>query len=214
MESRGDVENRSQASDHNDPDEWILSREKFVPRAFRGAIGIISALLVALAVGWRQHPPRTPPARARSLDRTRSPRNGPRRRSSASSTSSAASMGSSRCASTARSPGPPASTARRCRRRTASRTSARASPISIARAKQAGFLPCNCYWGVGENLAWGPGSRGNARNIVGAWMGSPQHRAAILDRKFRDVGVGFRRGSPYRRHSAAGTYTLDFGYKR
>jgi uncharacterized protein YkwD len=39
----------------------------------------------------------------------------------------------------------------------------------------------------GENLAWGPAS---ATWIVNAWFASPEHRANLLRRGFRRVGVG------------------------
>ena len=44
-------------------------------------------------------------------------------------------------------------------------------------------------------------------------MHSPTHRANILG-PYEHVGVGVRWGSPQHRKASAGTYTLDFGYKR
>lgn len=44
-------------------------------------------------------------------------------------------------------------------------------------------------------------------------MGSSSHRANILG-SYEHVGAGVRWGSPNSRGSQAGTYTLDFGYKR
>jgi uncharacterized protein YkwD len=75
------------------------------------------------------------------------------------------------------------------------------------------YLPCNCSWGAGENIAWGKRRKGTPRGIFKAWMNSPPHRAAILEGSFRDVGVGVRWGSPFQRHGARATYTMDFGYK-
>lgn len=75
------------------------------------------------------------------------------------------------------------------------------------------YLPCSCSWGVAENIAWGPGSKGSPRRIVKAWMGSPMHRSNILG-SYEHAGAGVRWGSPNHRGSKAGTYTLDFGYKR
>ena len=47
-----------------------------------------------------------------------------------------------------------------------------------------------CY-SVGENLAWAdPGS--TPRQIVQAWLDSPDHRANLLDSRFRDTGVANR----------------------
>lgn len=76
------------------------------------------------------------------------------------------------------------------------------------------YLPCNCSWGAGENIAWGKRRKGSPRGIFKAWMNSPPHRDAILEGSYRHVGVGVRWGSPYQRHGSRATYTMDFGYKR
>jgi uncharacterized protein YkwD len=68
-------------------------------------------------------------------------------------------------------------------------------------------------WALGENLAWGTGSFGTPRGAVDAWMNSPGHRANLLRRTYRDVGIGIVLGVPV--SDAAGTtYTVDFGVKR
>jgi uncharacterized protein YkwD len=46
------------------------------------------------------------------------------------------------------------------------------------------------YWAAGENIAWGSGLYATANAVVNSWMKSPAHRAVILTRKFRDVGLG------------------------
>lgn len=46
------------------------------------------------------------------------------------------------------------------------------------------------YWAVGENIAWGSGLYATAVATVNAWMKSPAHRAVILTKKFRDIGIG------------------------
>src|SRR5437660_10069354 len=43
---------------------------------------------------------------------------------------------------------------------------------------------------IGENLFWGSGSLGNANQAIAAWLNSPPHRANLLGRGWRDVGVG------------------------
>lgn len=83
----------------------------------------------------------------------------------------------------------------------------------VGRYQRANYLPCRCSWGAGENIAWGPGRKGTPRRIVKAWMRSPSHRSNILG-SFEHIGVGVRWGSPRHRGAHAGTYTLDFGYKR
>ena len=49
------------------------------------------------------------------------------------------------------------------------------------------------WYTLGENILVGPGNMG-APQMEGAWMGSPPHRANILNRTFNAVGVGYWRG--------------------
>ena len=44
-------------------------------------------------------------------------------------------------------------------------------------------------WGAGENLAWGAPSI-SASQTVSRWLASPGHRANILNRSWRNIGVG------------------------
>ena len=46
------------------------------------------------------------------------------------------------------------------------------------------------YWAAGENIAWGSGLYATAVATVNAWMKSSGHRAVILTKKFRDIGMG------------------------
>jgi uncharacterized protein YkwD len=66
-------------------------------------------------------------------------------------------------------------------------------------------------WAYGENIAWGMYDRGTPRAIVGAWMNSSGHRANILSRSFREIGVGFGAGTPQSKKDPGGIYTTDFG---
>lgn len=66
-------------------------------------------------------------------------------------------------------------------------------------------------WAYGENIAWGNGAKGTPRAVVAAWMSSSGHRANILSRSFREIGVGFDVGSPSRKRARGGIYTVDFG---
>ena len=68
-------------------------------------------------------------------------------------------------------------------------------------------------WMLGENLAWGTGSYATPRGAVQAWMESPGHRANILKRSYRDMGVGLVLGVPVS-DAAGATYTVDFGVRR
>jgi uncharacterized protein YkwD len=83
----------------------------------------------------------------------------------------------------------------------------------LGRTQDTGYLPCKCSWGIGENIAWGSGRTSSPRRVVRAWMRSPGHRANILSRSFKHIGIGIRAGSPSGRSRAA-TYTTTFGYKR
>jgi uncharacterized protein YkwD len=43
---------------------------------------------------------------------------------------------------------------------------------------------------IGENLAWGTGSRATPQGVVAAWLASPRHRANLLRPGFRRIGIG------------------------
>jgi uncharacterized protein YkwD len=68
-------------------------------------------------------------------------------------------------------------------------------------------------WVLGENLAWGTGSLGTPRGAVDAWMNSPGHRANVLKKAYRELGVGVVVGVPVS-DAAGATYTVDFGARR
>ena len=46
------------------------------------------------------------------------------------------------------------------------------------------------YWKAGENIYYGAGLYSSPYLVVKAWMGSPGHRAVILTKTFRDIGMG------------------------
>ncbi len=72
------------------------------------------------------------------------------------------------------------------------------------------------YWAVGENLVWGSPELSIEHAIQG-WMNSPPHRANMLSREWREVGL-----ASVRVESAPGVYggrtvtivTCDFGVRR
>jgi uncharacterized protein YkwD len=66
-------------------------------------------------------------------------------------------------------------------------------------------------WTYGENIAYGGARYGTPKAIVKSWMHSPGHKANILNRSFRDVGVGFHSALPGKPKGNGGTYTTDFG---
>jgi len=62
---------------------------------------------------------------------------------------------------------------------------------------------------IGENLAWATGPLAGARTIVNMWLASPEHRANLLHRGFRTVGVGVRSGT-FEGYAGAALITTDF----
>lgn len=66
---------------------------------------------------------------------------------------------------------------------------------------------------LGENLAWGTAELSTPRGVVQAWMASPEHRANLLTRAYRDVGIGIRLGVP-KDPGVGATFTVDFGVRR
>ena len=65
------------------------------------------------------------------------------------------------------------------------------------RARRAGYARSGCSWRVGEILAWGAGPRATAAATVRAWMRSRGHRRILVARRYREVGVGLRAGTPF-----------------
>ena len=83
----------------------------------------------------------------------------------------------------------------------------------LSRIKSTRYLEGARSWSIGENLAWGTGSLATPRATVRAWMHSPGHRANILNRTFREIGIGIATGAPVPIDAAApgATYATDFG---
>jgi uncharacterized protein YkwD len=69
-------------------------------------------------------------------------------------------------------------------------------------------------WSLGENIAYGTGELATAAEIHGAWMRSSGHRANILRRQFREIGIGIALGVPDAGADGGATYTADFGIRR
>lgn len=69
------------------------------------------------------------------------------------------------------------------------------------------------YYTIGENIAWGSGSSGSPDNIFENWMNSSGHKANILNKNFRQIGIGARTGT-YQNYAGATMYTVDFGTRR
>ncbi|MQA74583.1 MAG: hypothetical protein GEU88_09635 [Solirubrobacterales bacterium] len=76
--------------------------------------------------------------------------------------------------------------------------------------KRYGYTSGASSWQWGENLAWGKRRKGTARQVLKAWLGSPPHRAAMLDRSFEHLGIGLRRGS-FSGSRRAAVWALELG---
>jgi uncharacterized protein YkwD len=79
------------------------------------------------------------------------------------------------------------------------------------RIRPTGYIPASGTWSLAENLAWGANALATPAETVQGWMGSPGHRANILDPGMKEIGVGIAEGS----FSADGPrgvfYVADFG---
>src|SRR3954451_4125306 len=82
----------------------------------------------------------------------------------------------------------------------------------LSRIRKVHYIPRRGRWTVGENLAAGTGTAASAQQIVVAWMNSPPHKANILTRAFREIGIGIVPKSPTSPGPGA-TYTTEFGAK-
>ena len=83
---------------------------------------------------------------------------------------------------------------------------------STDRIRATGYLSSASSWVVGENLAWGTWERATPESIVAAWMDSPGHRANVLHRRYREIGIGIVLGNPVSRDGAGATYATTFGH--
>jgi uncharacterized protein YkwD len=91
-----------------------------------------------------------------------------------------------------------------------------AGTTMVDRIRRAGYTSGARGWTVGENIAWGTGRLATAAQIHRSWMNSPGHRANILQRSFREIGIGIETGVAVRISAAqfGATYTADFGARR
>jgi uncharacterized protein YkwD len=72
-----------------------------------------------------------------------------------------------------------------------------------------GYLKGN--FGVAENLSFGSDDAGNVRSMMSAWLDSNGHRRALLDRRYRGVGIGMVQGS-YKGFDNVQFWVAHFGY--
>lgn len=81
------------------------------------------------------------------------------------------------------------------------------------RASRAGYVRAHDRrWKVGEAIAWASGRSATPARLVASMMASPSHRQVILDRRYRELGIAMRFGSPRAGvKNRAVTMTVDFG---
>ena len=81
------------------------------------------------------------------------------------------------------------------------------------RVQVTGYITGRRDWELGEAIAWAQQPLDTPASLMRAWLGSPEHRAIILDRDFRDVGVGVTPGLTDGSAGLGATAVLDFGFR-
>ncbi len=83
-----------------------------------------------------------------------------------------------------------------------------------ARLKRFGYTFSGySFWKYGENIYWGSGTSASPDSAHKWWMNSAGHKANILNRDFREVGIGVQTGT-YKGNAGTKMYTVDFGVWR
>jgi uncharacterized protein YkwD len=91
---------------------------------------------------------------------------------------------------------------------------AHASPGGVTirtRAARAGYRKLSCPPMLGEVLAFGSAELGTAAALVDSLMADPAHRSVILDRRYRDAGIGMALGAPLDGMGDGVTLALSLG---
>jgi len=79
------------------------------------------------------------------------------------------------------------------------------------RIARTGYLRGAKRASLGETLAWGADYFARPSELVKDLMRSPVHESIIVDRRFRDVGVGLALGAPMDGMGGGSTLSLNFG---
>lgn len=79
------------------------------------------------------------------------------------------------------------------------------------RISRSGYLGGRSACKVAETITWGTEGQGTPAELVRSFMNSPGHRRILLDRRYRDIGVGLVLGAPVSDMGDGATLTLDFG---
>jgi uncharacterized protein YkwD len=81
------------------------------------------------------------------------------------------------------------------------------------RVAATGYMRGRRDWELGEAIAWAQQPLDTAASLVRAWLASPPHRAILLDKHFREVGIGVAPGLTDGSGGAGATAVLDFGFR-
>jgi uncharacterized protein YkwD len=73
------------------------------------------------------------------------------------------------------------------------------------------YLTGATAYAVGENIAWGTGGYGVARETMNGWLHSPGHRANILNADFAELGVGYLPNVTFQGYGGATLWSQEFG---
>jgi len=78
---------------------------------------------------------------------------------------------------------------------------------------RSGYLTGARSYHLGENLAWGQNDLGSPRSIMAAWLASPEHRANLLDPRYRELGVAYLSADTFLGASGAQLWVTEFGLR-
>ena len=76
-----------------------------------------------------------------------------------------------------------------------------------------GYMGNRRTWALGEAIAWAQDPLDTATQLVQAWLNSPPHRAILLERSFRDLGIGLTPGLTDGTAGTGATTVLNFGFQ-
>jgi uncharacterized protein YkwD len=79
------------------------------------------------------------------------------------------------------------------------------------RIRRSGYMYKSISCMLGETIGWGIERDGTPAELVRAFMESTSHHDVLLDRRYRDIGVGLVLGAPIGVQGRGATLTLDFG---
>jgi len=79
--------------------------------------------------------------------------------------------------------------------------------------QDSGYLTGVRAYHLGENLGWAQNDLGSPRSIMAAWLASPEHRAHLLDPRYRDLGVAYLSAPSFLGYSGAQLWAAELGLR-